>query len=148
MLVLCFKLLERSWADEGTHSDWFPSRTEWNWTWSNNPTGGHKPHICRSICGSGFLGNLYIITLYVPSYLWIEHDEISLLLIVILFLQLFLILWLFLMLLHMQGLAWIFHILTHGFVQAWHENSAYFYIPKLMHTLLYDHISMLFIYLE
>ena len=36
------------------------------------------------------------------------------------------------MLLHMQGLAWIFHILTHGFVQARHENSAYPYIPRFV----------------
>ena len=50
-------------SDEGTHSDWFPSCRESNWTWSNNSAGGHQPHICRSIFGSGFIGKLYIITL-------------------------------------------------------------------------------------
>ena len=50
-------------SDEGTHSDWFPSCSEWNRAWSNNSAGGHQPHICRSLCGSGFIGKLYIITL-------------------------------------------------------------------------------------
>ena len=38
------------------------------------------------------------------------------------------------MLLHMQGLAWIFHILTHGFVQAGHEDVFHIRRIDYLHT--------------